>query len=227
DFVIEVRRHRLVQGVAGVLAIHHHGHALHALDHLLLGDDAVAQPVGQQLAGDAQGGAVFHQADVVDVRHLGAAHALIDPAHHVAEDALHVVVDLVLLLFRGPVGVLGQRNGQDVVHRGELTLGQFLLTLEHVDLVVVQRVQRGGGRRGYPGGVGAGQRVADLLLQHAGHQVRHGPHALADLRAAGQAAVQAVVDVPVLVGGDPLLRLHGGLAHHRAGLHGGVDLVTG
>src|SRR5690606_12431770 len=59
------------------------------------------------------------------------------------------------------------------------------------------------------------------------HQVGHGPHALADLRATGQAAVQTVVDVPVLVGGDPLLALHGGLAHHGAGFHGGVDLVTG
>src|SRR5690606_24932843 len=58
-------------------------------------------------------------------------------------------------------------------------------------------------------------------------QVRHGPHALADLGATGQAQVQAVVDVPVLVGGDPLLGLHGGLANHRAGFHGGVDFVTG
>ncbi|MCY1391936.1 hypothetical protein D9M71_67910 [compost metagenome] len=91
----------------------------------------------------------------------------------------------------------------------------------------MQRVQGGGGRRRYPGGVGAGQRVADLLLEHGGHQVRHGPHALADLRLALQAGGQADVDVVVLVGADPLLGLHGALAHHGAGFHGGVDLVTG
>jgi hypothetical protein len=35
------------------------------------------QPVGDVLAADAQGGAVFHQADAVDVGHLRAAHALV------------------------------------------------------------------------------------------------------------------------------------------------------
>ncbi len=38
---------------------------------------------------------------------------------------------------------------------------------------------------------------------------------------------EAGVDVPVLVGGDPLLLLHGGLADDGAGFHGGVDLVAG
>lgn len=52
-------------------------------------------------------------------------------------------------------------------------------------------------------------------------------HALADLRLALQAAGQSGVDVPVLVRTDPLLLLHLGLAHHRAGFHGGVDLVAG
>src|SRR5690606_27416314 len=225
--VIEVRRHRAVGRVAGVLAVDHFSHALHAVDDLLLGDDAVTQPVGQQLAGDPQGGTVFHQADIVDVRHLGTAYALVDPTHHIAEDALDVVVDLVLLLFRAPVGVLGQRDGQDIVYRGKRTLGQFLLAIEYVDLVVMQRVQGSGGRRRYPGGVGASHGMVDLLLEHARHQVGHGPHALADLRPAGQAAVQAMVHVPVFVGGDPLLPLHGGLAHYRAGFHGGMDLVTG
>ena len=64
------------------------------LHHLGLVGDAVVQPVGDVLAGDAQRGAVLHQADVVDVGHLGAADALVDPAHHVAEDALRVVVEL-------------------------------------------------------------------------------------------------------------------------------------
>ena len=69
--------------------------------------------------------------------------------------------------------------------------------------------------------------MADLLLQHIGHQVGHRPHALADLRLAGQAAEQARVDVPVLVGLDPGGRAHVGLADHRAGFHRGVHLVAG
>ena len=64
----------------------------------------VTTPCCSQLAmcwlRDAQRGAVFHQADVVDVGHLGAAHALVDPAHHVAQDALRVVVELLLALGR-------------------------------------------------------------------------------------------------------------------------------
>src|SRR5690606_28304933 len=157
--------------------------------------------------------------DVIDVRHLGTTYALLDPADHVAEDALRVVVQLVALFLVAPVGVLGQRDGQDVVYRGFGALGQFGLTGEHVDLVVVHGVQRGGGRRRDPGGVGAGHGVANFLLEHVRHQVRHGPHALADLRLTLQATGQADVDVVVLVGADPLLALHGGLAYHRAGFH--------
>jgi hypothetical protein len=70
-------------------------------------------------------------------------------------------------------------------------------------------------------------RVADLLLQHGGHQVGHGPHALADLRLAAQAALQAHQHVAALVGLDPGAGLHVALAQHRAGLHGGVHLVAG
>ncbi len=91
----------------------------------------------------------------------------------------------------------------------------------------MRRVQRCAGRRRYPCGVGAGLGVTDLLLEHVCHQLGHGPHALADLRLALQAAGQSGVDVPVLVRTDPLLLLHLGLAHHRAGFHGGVDLVAG
>jgi hypothetical protein len=42
--------------------------------------------------------------------------------------------------------------------------------------------------------------VANLLLQHGAHEVGHGPHALADLRLAAQAAAQAYQHVVLLVG---------------------------
>jgi hypothetical protein len=59
------------------------------------------------------------------------------------------------------------------------------------------------------------------------HQVGHGPHALADLRLAAQAAAQAYQHVVLLVGGNPGAGLHVALADHGAGLHGGVHLVAG
>ena len=51
--------------------------------------------------------------------------------------------------------------------------------------------------------------------------------ALADLGMAGQAVDQADIDIPVLIGLDPGLRLHVVLADHGAGFHRGMDLVAG
>ena len=110
--------HRPELGIGCVLLVHHRGHPAQAGLDLLFGDDAVAQPVRQQLAGDAQRGAVFHQRDVVDVGHLGAADACVDPAHDVAEDRLAVVVDLFADLLGRPGQLLGQRDGQQLVDRG-------------------------------------------------------------------------------------------------------------
>ena len=161
------------------------------------------QPVGDVLAGDAQGGAVLHQADVVDVRHLGAADALVDPADHVAEDALGVVVELLLHVGGVPVGAR-ERRGQQGVGPGLLAgLRHGRLQAGHVDLVIVQGVQHRRGRRGHPGGVGAGLGVADLGGQHGGHHVGRGPHALADLGAAGEAGGQPDLDVALLIGRQP------------------------
>src|SRR4051812_9135442 len=50
---VEIRRHRAVQRIAGVLLVDHHRHALERLHHLLFGDDAMLQPVRQMLTGDA------------------------------------------------------------------------------------------------------------------------------------------------------------------------------
>jgi hypothetical protein len=69
--------------------------------------------------------------------------------------------------------------------------------------------------------------VADLLGHHVGHPVGRGPHALADLRLAGQAAGEADIHVVVLVRLDPGRAPHLVLAQHRPRLHGGVDLVAG
>src|SRR3546814_6603215 len=62
------------------------------------------------LAGDAQGRAVFHQAHVADVRHLGTADPLVDPADDIAEDALQIIVQLLADFLGRPVLALGKRR---------------------------------------------------------------------------------------------------------------------
>src|SRR3984957_2642067 len=227
DARVEVRGHRAVGGVARVLLVDDGRQPAQALRHLLAGDDAVPEPVGEQLAGDPQRGPVLHEGDVVDVGDLGAADALVHPAHHVAEDGLDVEVDLGLPVGVGPADRVAERDPEQVVEGGRGPGGELRLPLGDVDLVVVQGVQGRGGGRGNPGGGGAGPGVGDLLRQHVRHQVGHGPHALADLGAADQAVREPDVDVVVLVGEDPRLGLHVGLARHRPGLHRGVDLVAG
>ena len=68
--------------------------------------------------------------------------------------------------------------------------------------------------------------MADFLLHHERHQIRHGPHALADLSVARQPAFEANIHVPVFVGLDPRSGLHVALADHRPGFHGGVHLIA-
>ena len=75
---IEGRRHRFVERIAGVLPVHDRRHLLHGLHHLVFVADAMMQPVGDVL-GNTQRRAIFHQADIVDIRHLGATDALVDP----------------------------------------------------------------------------------------------------------------------------------------------------
>ena len=163
----------------------------------------------------------------MDVGHLGTADAEVDPADHVAEDALGVVVELGLDLVRAPVRLGRERNGQEIRSPGAGAAGDRLLARRDVHLEIVERMKRRRGRGGHPGGRRAGHRMGDLLGQHGGHAVGRRPHALADLRAAGQAAGEPGVDVAVLIGLDPGGGPHVGLAHHGAGFHRGVDLVAG
>ncbi len=68
----------LVERIARVQLIHDSGHALQRFFDLSDSTQAMAQSVRRVLARDAQRRAIFHQADVVNVRHLRAADALID-----------------------------------------------------------------------------------------------------------------------------------------------------
>ncbi len=89
---IEPRRHRLVQRIIGILPIHHQRHPLQCLGHLRPCHHAMQQPVGDVLRRNPQGRAIFHQSNIVDIRHFRAPDPLIDPAHHISQDALAIVV---------------------------------------------------------------------------------------------------------------------------------------
>ena len=75
-----------------------------------LAANAMMQPIGDMLTGDTQGCPVFHQPDIVDVGHLGTANSLINPAHHVAQNPLYVIIQLCLYLFRGQIFTCEQWN---------------------------------------------------------------------------------------------------------------------
>ncbi|OMQ40209.1 hypothetical protein BKP54_28915 [Ensifer sp. 1H6] len=224
---VKIAGHRCILCIIGVLAVDDGGHALHRLDHLRLGDDAVMQPVRHVLRRDAQSGTILHQADIVDVGHLGATDALIDPAHDVAENALRVVIELALDFLWRPVRTGRDRNRQYIAELGPCPALQAGLNVGDIDPVIMRSVQGRSRRRRHPGGIGTRLRVGDLLLQHRRHQVRHGPHALADLRMAGKPAFETDVDVPVFVSADPGGLFHVALADHRTGFHRSVDLVAG
>ena len=128
---------------------------------LRLAGDAVPQPVGDVLAADAQRRAVFHQADVRGCRapsnsrrpgRSSAPRSRGCPAHCCRAPAA--------ISRRRDAGASQQRDAEDVVQLRASAAGrELLLPREHVDLVIVDRVQRRRGRGGHPGGVGAGLRM--------------------------------------------------------------------
>ncbi len=106
-------------------------------------------------------------------------------------------------------------------------LRNSVLPARDIDAMIMRRVQGRGGRRGHPGSVGAGLRMRDFFGEHRRHAVGHRPHAFADLRAARQAAGEADIDIPILIGRDPGGLLHIVLADHRPGFHRCMDFVAG
>ena len=68
--------------------------------------------------------------------------------------------------------------------------------------------------------------MRDFLLQHRGHQIRHGPHTFTDLCFATQTARQAHQNVILFVGLYPRAALHIAFAQHGTRLHRGVHFIA-
>ena len=183
------------------------------------------QPVGDMLARNSQCGAIFHQADIVDVRHFGTTHALIDPTYDVTQDALGVVVKLSLYFLDRQVLARQQGDTQNLIDTGRCSRGKLALFAGHTHSVIMNRMQGGRRRRGHPRGIGARFGVADFDFEHLGHLVRFRPHALTYLRNAAKARRQSTIDVGVFVGENPRLSLDDLFLQHRTRLHAGVNFI--
>ena len=82
--LVKIWCHLAIGRVSLVLLIDNPGHAFKACAHLIFGDDAVMQPIGKMLALDTQGRTIFHQANIVNIRHFGTTNPLVDPTHDIA-----------------------------------------------------------------------------------------------------------------------------------------------
>ena len=185
------------------------------------------QPVGEPLSRNTAGRAVFHQPYIVDVRHFGAAHSLINPAHHIAQNALCIVFYLAADLLFGPSAISRQRNIQNSVHmRASPALAQLRLHGKHIYLVIVQRMQGRRGRRWNPSTGCSGFRVLDLLLHHCRHEIGHRPHPLSDLRFTRQATLKADIDIEVFICPDPTFAFDKVLAAKRPCFHRGMNFIA-
>ena len=108
-------------------------------------------------------------------------------------------------------------------------LGRALrLPREHVDLVIMRRVQRRGGRATAPRRCwrrSSDGRSSASSMSAIRSGAAHMPLPICALP--DKPAGEADLDVAVLIGRDPVARLHLALADHRPGPHRGVHLVAG
>ena len=120
------------------MPIHDRCHFFKRCLDLLAADDTVVQPVGQRLGRDAASGAVFHQADIIDVRHLRAANPVVDPTHNVPQNPLGVVLNLAGDLLVAEVAAFHHGDGQQRIKRpARAALFDLFLPRQYVNLVVM------------------------------------------------------------------------------------------
>ena len=224
---LKSRCHRAVIRIIRVLPVHNGGHLLHDLHHLRLAHDAMMKPVRQRLRGNPTGRPVLHKTHIMNIRHLGTSHTLINPTHHIAKNALCVVLNLLLDIRIRKVLAAHDRNRKQIIQRATRPACLDLaLTCENINLVVMRRVQRRRRRARHPCAIGTGFRMPDLLVEHSRHHIRHRPHALADLCLALKPTGKPDIHVAILIRDNPRRGFHLPLAQERPRLHRGVNFVT-
>src|SRR5690606_13328427 len=83
----ESAHHRAIGWIARILLVNLRRHSHERSINLASRNDAVPLPVSDMLRRYAQGCAILHQTDIVNIRYLRTADPLLDPADNIAEDS--------------------------------------------------------------------------------------------------------------------------------------------
>src|SRR5688572_15816471 len=100
-------------------------------------------PIGDMLARNPQCRAVLHEPDVVRIRHFRTTHTLIDPPHHISEEALSVVLQLLSHLILTEVLARRQGNREDLLELRRRATSDLMLSSRYIYVVIMHGVQRG------------------------------------------------------------------------------------
>ena len=183
------------------------------------------QPVGDMLARNTQCRAIFHQTHIVNIGHLRTANTLINPAHHIAQNTLRVIVQFLRDLLCRQISIQ-QRRRQNRIQTRAFSPCEFCLPRRNLHLMVVHRVQRGRRWRRNPRGCRPGFGVIHLRLHHLPHCIGHRPHPLANLPFADQSRLNTHIHIPIFISRQPRLCLDFILGQHRTSFHTRVHLIT-
>ena len=183
------------------------------------------QPIGDMLARNTQSRAIFHQTHIVNIGHLGTANTLINPAHHIAQNTLRIIIQFLCNLLSRQISIQ-QRRRQNRIQTRAFSPREFCLPRRNIHLMVVHRVQRGRSWRRNPRGCRPCFGVIHLRLHHLPHRIGHRPHPLANLSLADQPRLNTHIHIPILISRQPGLRLNFILGKHSTGFHTRVHLIT-
>ena len=97
------------------------------------------QPIGDMLRRDSQSRPILHKSYVVEIEHLRASDAQVNPPHHVAQDTLQIVIQLLLNFGRTPLTSID--HGQSEVLGVAMIVGRlatgYLLDSVHASKVLM------------------------------------------------------------------------------------------
>ena len=183
------------------------------------------QPVGDMLARNAQSRAIFHQTHIVNIGHLGAANTLINPAHHIAQNTLRVILQFLGDLLSRQISIQ-QRRRQNLIQTRAISPREFCLLRRNIHLMIMHRMQRSRSWRRNPRCCRSGFGMIHLRLYHLPHRIGHRPHSLANLPLADQTHLNPHIHIPIFISRQPRLRLNFILRKHSTRFHTRMYLIT-
>ena len=226
--VVKVSRHRPVGRITGILPVDHRGHLLHGLHDLGPGDHLWRSQLAMCWLEIRKVARSSIRPTLLMSGTLEQPDALIDPAHHIAENALGIVVELVLDFLAVPVRTFGANGMARISSRLAVSrVCQLLLDLGHIDLVIVLACSVAAVGDGTQAVLAPafGWPIFCSSMSAIRSGIAHMP--LPIWACPGRPHSSPISTFQSLIGVDPGGCLHVGLADHRTGFHGGVNLVAG